>query len=204
MRGVPHRQQCGYECSYLLGPEEHPALLQGLRRCLGSASLNQSPGELAGAVGNVSRRRDDLHDRQAVALGDVDVVLAVGSEVHDAGTLLGRDEVPGPHGVALLARFDEVEGRHVASLPIRSCPVMCVEDLHPLPKHFFDELPGQDQLLARGIRDRQPPRTRCRARRRPPCSPAASRESSSTRAREVSGSSTSGKRTKTEGSTTVW
>ena len=131
----------------LAGAEQPPGLAQRLDDVsVGFAHVH--PGERAGALVEAAVRSHRVVDRQAVLLGEAEVVLAEGGAgVHHAGAVLDRDEVAGEDGVALLAVVGDVgEGRLVAQAEQRG-PGHALLDLGRLAEHPLHQRLGQDQAL---------------------------------------------------------
>ena len=151
-----------------LGAQQPPAGAEVLDE-VGVGVLDLAPGVRPDAlvVGPVGAHRVD--DVQAVLLAEAEVVLAEGDRrVHEAGAVVGGDEVAEQDGVAALAvdvGLQVREGRLVAHAVERRARE-AVEDPHAFgAEHALDERLGHDDGRVERAR---PWPARRRARGRPP------------------------------------
>ena len=158
--------------------EQPAALAQVLDDASGSASLTHRPANWPIRSSKVPFELHRVDDGDALLLADPEVVLAERDRrVHDAGAVLGADEVGRHDGVAALAELlggDERERRLVAGAE-HVAAVEAVGDLGALAEH------GLGARLGDHVAVRRCARRRGRARRPARRWRAASRASSSRR-----------------------
>ena len=155
----------------VLGAQQPAALAQVLDE-IGVGVLDEAPlvGADALVVGAVQPHRVD--DVQAVLLAEAEVVLAEGDRgVHEAGAVVGGDEVAEQDGVAALAVLvgaEVREGRLVAHAVDRGARE-AVDDLHArrVAEHASRRAPRRARRAPRACRSSRA-RRRARDRPRPP------------------------------------
>ncbi len=121
-------------------------VLEDLR--IGFLDAQPSVGGDALVVGAVGE--DGVDRRQIVGLTEAEVVLAEGDGcVHEAGAVLGGDEVGGQHRVALLAVLgcrDEVERRLIGESDELGAGE-CLRDPHVRSEQLFGQRLGDDEVV---------------------------------------------------------